>query len=238
MAEYGTMEKGVAGLLYGLNRDVFSRSAVGEVEFGKAVMAPLGASDTGSSAKSETAKVVFSADLVTGNKINIVVNGTVIPEVVFATSHLATMNLIIDAIVNQGYEATLNSNVANNRELLVRTNGAVAVVTVVITEGGSQATTTITGITTAVFVGVSIFSQKEKGLYEASESISVLEEGMIYVQATGGVEANAKAFLDVATGNFASSGDLEVGRFKTNGTDELVVLSVDGLIESALAEQF
>ena len=182
MTAYGKMDKAIEGLLYGLNRNVESRSAVGEVGFGKAITAPVGSADTGASAKAETAKVLLDADLVTGNTINIVVNGTTIPQITFASSHVLTMGAIATAIVNQGFEAVVNSEVSGSRELLIRTSGSLAVVTFVIASGGSQAGVTITGTTTEVFVGISIFTQKQDGVYNATESISVLEEGDIWVQ--------------------------------------------------------
>ena len=65
-----------------------------------------------------------------------------------------------------------------------------------------------------------------------------LKKAIFGFKAVGEVEANAKAFLLLGTGKFGATGDLEIGRFKSNGTDSLVRLSVDGYVESALAEQF
>lgn len=99
---------------------------------------------------------VFSADLITGNTVNVTVNGIAITPVVFATSHLATMNAVAAEIAALPGIASAIVGGANNRTITVMSqNGtSITVTDFLVTGGASQATVVTTDSAFGQFFGV------------------------------------------------------------------------------------
>ncbi len=154
---------------------------------------------------------VFSADLVTSNTINATVNGIAITPVVFATSHLATMNAIADEIEALPGIASATVGGANNRTITIMTeNGTSITVTgFLVTGGASQATVTTTDSQFGAFFGVSQFeyikvnswnpsnSPSLAGVdpYFTGEPVPVLTMGRIYVVPETVVTAESAVYV-------------------------------------------
>lgn len=96
---------------------------------------------------SETATIVFDADFVTSNNIDLTVAGTSVTTVPFNTDHDTTMTDLKDQIETDvsGATVTLTDTGGDNRTLTIDVFGANATVTgLAVTGGASQATGTTT----------------------------------------------------------------------------------------------
>lgn len=89
-------------------------------------------------------KLVFDADLITGNTIDMDVNGQSIGQVTYATSHAATMALLVTALelLSTVESAIIDPNDANSRTIIIQSASGVTnttVTNIVIAGGASQA---------------------------------------------------------------------------------------------------
>lgn len=93
--------------------------------------------------------IVLNQDLVSGNTIVVVLNGTTLPTVTFAVSHLATMNVIAALIQNQPEVVTATVGGTANRTITMNMASAIEVIMIpndfTVSGGASQATGVIKG---------------------------------------------------------------------------------------------
>lgn len=93
--------------------------------------------------------IVLNQDLVSGNTIVVVLNGTTLPTVTFAVSHLATMNVIAALIQNQPEVVTAIVGGTANRTITMNMASAIEVIMIpndfTVSGGTSQATAVIKG---------------------------------------------------------------------------------------------
>lgn len=93
--------------------------------------------------------IVLNQDLVAGNTIVVVLNGTTLPTVTFAISHLATMNVIAALIQNQPEVVTATVGGTANRTITMNMASAIEVIMIpndfTVSGGASQATAVIKG---------------------------------------------------------------------------------------------
>jgi|694.fasta_scaffold00191_36 uncharacterized phage protein gp47/JayE len=93
--------------------------------------------------------IVLNQDLVSGNTIVVVLNGTTLPTVTFAVSHLATMNVIAALIQNQPEVVTATVGGTANRTITMNMASAIEVIMIpndfTVSGGASQATAVIKG---------------------------------------------------------------------------------------------
>lgn len=93
--------------------------------------------------------IVLNQDLVTGNTIVVVLNGTTLPTVTFATSHLATMNVIAALLQNQPEVVSATVGGTANRTITMDMATAIEVTMIpndfTVSGGASQATAVIKG---------------------------------------------------------------------------------------------
>lgn len=95
--------------------------------------------------KTKVQDLVFSADLITANKINGTVNGTALTETTYATSNLATLAVIaakIDAVSGIASAVSDSSHTITVTVEQSATN-TLALTSFAVTEGVSQATATV-----------------------------------------------------------------------------------------------
>lgn len=215
-------------------KNTLSPQALEPVLAGIGVLKPLNLDYKIMLPRNNTASSVFSGDLVALNVINATVNSVAITPVVFATSHLATMQAIANAI---DAIPTVQSAVVgglNNRTITIISNvgTATTVASFVVTLGASQATVTTTGSQSGTFFGVtqeiygkgamSVYptgpnltsSDSNKIPYYKGEVVPTLTKGRIYVQPETLVTSNSGVFLRVALngpltalGNFRGDAD-------------------------------
>lgn len=154
---------------------------------------------------------VFSADLITDNVVNATVNGVAITPVTFATSHIATMNVIAGEIRNLAGIASATVGGVNNRTITVLSdNGtAITITGFTVTGGASQATVTTTNSAFGQFFGVSqeIYNKvgnwnpgnltdlQEQSTYYQGNAMPTLTQGRIYVVPETVVTAESAVYV-------------------------------------------
>lgn len=168
-------------------------------------------------ARQNQALIVFSADLITANVINVTINGAAISPVTFATSHAATMAAVGAAIVAAlaalatPITATATVNGASNRTLQIDAiDASLSVTSAVVTAGASQATTTLTNQTSDLakdFQGIvrqtSIPPRRTDGLngYGITDSVPVVRQGRIWVPISHDVAEGDAVYIDYQSGH-------------------------------------
>ena len=168
--------------------------------------------------RNDTASSVFSADLITGNTVNATVNGVAITPVVFATSHLLTMQAVANAIAAIPSVASAVVGGASDRTITVISDvGTATNITVfTVTGGASQATITTTASQSGTFFGVtqSIYNKMNAWFpytgpnlalssgapnpYFQGEVAPTLTQGRIYVVPETVITSNSPVYLRVA----------------------------------------
>lgn len=179
--------------------------------------------------RNDTASSVFSADLITGNTVNATVNGVAITPVVYATSHLATMQAVANAIAAIPSVSSATVGGVNNRTITIISNvgTATAVTVFTVTGGASQATVATTASQSGTFFGVTqeIYNKMNayvanlgpnltlsSGLqspYYAGQVAPTLTQGRIYVVPEDVVTSNSAVYLRVA----ANGANTQLGAF-------------------------
>lgn len=167
-------------------REVLSFNAEEIIPLGVAVV--RGATDTTCRLPSRNvATVLFDADFVASNVINMSVNGVAISPVTYASSHAATFAALIVAI---SALANVTAVAGTGRAIVISTDDktAITVSGVVVTLGGSQAGSTTTYSTTDIFLGVScqehtVTQTYLTGVvqYAVGATVPVLSRGRVYV---------------------------------------------------------
>lgn len=190
MAMYENIQQLSAGVKYGSQRTNVTEpyTAKSPLGFGKAAFGykgdPLSATDV----FNDKNTVTYSADFITGNVIDLTVNGDAIESVTFDTDQATTMGLLVAAIqaLDPDYKVTVAARVVT-----IVTPGEDIVVTGAVTGGATQATTTPgTAAPSAdlVFLGAVLKAQKDPiegnadGGYIEPEMLEVMRSGYLCVQ--------------------------------------------------------
>lgn len=247
MAEYGTPDVAIAGLLYGMKHDIDSAIAQEDIAFGSPVFGFVGSENKVYGPHKDKATTLLDADLVASNVITTTINGEEVATT-YGTSHAASMTAHIAAInadaelVALGISAVAGST---NRGIVISAPAGVNLtVTQAVTLGSTQAGATVTYGTNGKFLGVAPFIQiggKSFGAgtskWEALQAMNIVKEGMLwvlaestvadkdpaYVSGVGGAGTLGK-FTDVSTSNY------DIGAFfRSNVTGGLALLEVRGM---------
>lgn len=181
--------------------------------------------------QSNLSTAIINADLVTGNVINVSINGVALAPINFATSSAATMNAIAAAILAQPYIASAVVSDPNSYTLTVTaTESNVAIVnSFVVTGGASQATATITNTTQDTFYGVGARTQNRPNplnplgsfgspIYHQGDCVSLLTRGRIYVVAEQKLTSDSPVYW-----RFAANGLLLPGGFRADSDGGLAI---------------
>lgn len=211
MTAYGNMDRGFAGMPQGLEKDVFSRLAAAQVEFGAPVFLQEGNDDSAFPFIADQALITYDADFVASNSIAATVNGVAITPVVYATSHAATFAAVVAAIDGLTDVSVVSSD-STARTILVETTGVTTVATSVVTLGTSQAGVTVGFATSRELGGVAQSTQKTPAYYAQYDAINIMREGTILVAVPVAVDSQQLAYLtsagvwtNVSSGNVATN---------------------------------
>ena len=220
MGAYGFPDTALLGLVQSNEEDVVSIPAgVDTFKPGDLVFTYKG-DNVAYPYKQDVSKLVFSGDLGASNSTVITVNGVAAAAVVYATSHLATMTAIINAvngIVISGVtvKAVLDSSDSNNRTLLILTKGATATASGAVTGGSAVTITPTNGLNGAMFRGVVKYATRVPtaiggtGTIAIGEDVPVVRMADIYAASASGLVKSAIAYITTA-GVFGTSG-VDVG---------------------------
>lgn len=239
-------DAGFAGMKANSRFDhVESKIAVESIPFGRGVDKVVGSDNSVQLPRKDKATIVFDADFVSSNKINLDINGTAIAEVDFDTDQATTMDALVSAIEAHSdvYSANDPDSDSDNRTVVILASpGKNAIITnVAVTGGGSQAGSTVTQATVDTFYGVALAESKEQdsdGVVQYSENdpVSVLRQGSVYVKTEQAVTSDDDVYVRIKgdglttfPGNFRKDGDsgdaiaVSDARFKGSAdSDEIV----------------
>jgi hypothetical protein len=205
--------------------NIKTRNAEQAIEFGRAVVKGItGGVDVKNIFKSK-ASLTFDADFVTGNTIDLNVNGVAISQVTFATSHAATFAAVIASIdALTGISAVAGTG----REILITVDNAASNITisdVVVAGGSSQAGSTTVYSSVDTFEGIAALRHGQPTTiggddkYQINDAVNVLTKGVIFVEVVATVaygdsvyvyndksnESNQGQFTNASSGNLAVS---------------------------------
>lgn len=125
--------------------------------------------------------IVFDADLIADNQVDIVINGETVDPVTFITDHDTTMDAIITQIETDvtGATASLDPEDLDNRTILVDIDdGSASGITAVVTLGVSQAGATISYILDDDYKAAAAWNETQKKiLFIASSEADILNAG-------------------------------------------------------------
>lgn len=213
------MPIGVAGRIADCGfKNTLSPQCLENISSALGVMKPLNVDYKIMLPRNDTASSVFSADLITANVVNATVNGVAITPVTYATSHLATMQAVANAIAAIPSVASAVVGGVNDRTITIISNvGTATVVTsFVVTLGASQATVTTTASQSGTFFGVTqtIYNKMSSWIpntgpnlslssggstpYYQGEVAPTLTQGRIYVVPETVITSNSPVYLRVA----------------------------------------
>lgn len=194
--------------------EVESFAAGEEVGFGRGVAAEAGNVESVVIPRNDNASLLFDADFVTSNTIDLDVNGVSIAQVTFATDHDTTAGLLVTAIAAlAGVTCVLDPADANNRTFLIETDGVeITVDNVVVAAGASQAGSAVTYSADDVFRGISMHIHNEAGKYAITETVNVMRKGVVWVDTAVAVTADEVAYVDLAN---------ELGKFTNVSTNNM-----------------
>lgn len=250
MGAYDNIDQAIEGLQYGLlqnNRIEGGWVATQEdgIEFGRPVFGYVDDELNLYNFLLDVGKLVFDGDFVTGNSIDITVNGVAAATVPFNSTHNITAGDVVTAIsALTGVKCILDPADGTNRTFLIQTKGFTALVTEDVTGGAGQASGTITYFSSQVFVGVSIFVQNSPGLYEQYDAVNVMADGELWVKPTLAIEAQEDAYVDnestdISTFTNSTVGVLVNAKYRSSGAaDALVRLFVHGQTDMTYAGTF
>jgi len=205
--------------------NIKTRNAEQAIEFGRAVVKGITPGVDVKNIFKSKASLTFDADFVTGNTIDLNVNGVAISQVTFATSHAATFAAVIAAIdALTGISAVAGTG----REILITVDNAASNITisdVVVAGGASQAGSTTVYSSVDTFEGIAALRHGQPTTiggddkYQINDAVNVLTKGVIFVEVVATVaygdsvyvyndksnESNQGQFTNASSGNFAVS---------------------------------
>lgn len=246
MTAYADMNPGVAGLIQSRYPKVATGIAQEALTAGLPVFGYANSGEKVWKLKADVSSILFSADLSASNSTVVTVNGVASAAVVYATSHSATMDAIVNAIkAIPGVEAVRDSG--NTRTILIRTKGATSTASGVVTGGSAVTVTPTNGLFGQVFKGIVSLehtaptTQGGSASFVQYDAVPVVTGADIWAQAAAGVDSNEKAYVDVATGAFAASGqDVGVRCKISRNSNGIALVAVDdsGLAPLTYADRF
>lgn len=235
------MPIGVAGRIADCGfKNTLSPTCLEDIPSAVGVMKPLNQDYAIMLPRNDTASSVFSADLITGNIVNMTVNGVAITPVTYAAGHLQTMQAIAGEIQAIPSVASATVGGANNRTITIISNiGTATTVTVgTVTGGASQATIVSTagqsgtffGVTQTIYNKMSTFipdtgsnltrSSGNSAPYYRGNPAPTLTQGRIYVEPETVVTSNSPVYLRTALNGVGT----QIGNFLDNADGGNAVL--------------
>ena len=205
--------------------NIKTRNAEQAIEFGRAVVKGITPGVDVKNIFKSKASLTFDADFVTGNTIDLNVNGVAISQVTFATSHAATFAAVIAAIDSL---TGISAVAGTGREILITVDNAASNITisdVVVAGGASQAGSTTVYSSVDTFEGIAALRHGQPTTiggddkYQINDAVNVLTKGVIFVEVVATVaygdsvyvyndksnESNQGQFTNASSGNLAVS---------------------------------
>lgn len=231
MSQYGDFDKALPGLKYGTNSNVrsFASKEINGIDFGLPVFGYEGNDNDVFAFHNNVAKVVFDADLVTSNQVDVTVNGVAVTPVVFDTDHDTTMDNIKDAIeaeIDGAVVVLLDTGSVNRDFTITIEDGVDRVVTAPVTLGAGQAGTVVTVSSSMIYKAFAMHTHKEaaekKDLegnvidaatakYELNSSVNGFIEGWIWGITDGNGESGKDVYVNTTGADQGKITDVSTG---------------------------
>jgi hypothetical protein len=248
MTAYGNQDKGFAGLKDSLGGFVESWKASSNIDFGAPVFAYEGDAVSAYPYINDTIELTNATPFITGNVIAGDVDGEAF-SVPFDTDHETTQANLVAALealptVDDAVVILIQDPGDGHGEIALRKKGSVPVLTINVTGGASQPALTQVAASSQVFIGISMFTQKEAAGdagYKTNDAMNVLSrEGRIFALISTDTVANKEALLDLTTGKFANTGDSVNCIFRENATqvEGIALVEVRGQVPLSFADKF
>lgn len=248
MPAYGDMNPALSGLIKSQYIKIDTGVAQEAMTAGLPVFSYPGSDNKIWKLKADVSRLVFSVDLSASNSTVTTVNGVNTAGIVFATSHLNTMNLIVNAIKGlAGVEAVLDNTDATNRTILIRTKGVTSTASAVVSGGTAVTVTPTNGLNGQVFRGVTALQHLVpsttggSGTFVQYDAVPVARGGEIWADAVVGLLANARALVNTTTGTFGPTGiDVGVRCDIARNSDGIAAVTIDdsGIFPTTFADRF
>lgn len=242
MAQYGTPDVAIAGLLVGFKHDFDSAIAQEEINFGAPVFGMVGSENKAYAYHNEVATITLSTDLITANVISIAYGSITVSET-FATSHADTMAALVAAIKADLVDYVSDASYTGDVLTITFKPQYDATVTATVTLGATQPTVTNAVSTARVFLGVAPYTPKGgkdygagTAAYQALFEMPILKRGQVWVLAPSTVSDKDAAYVIKAAGSTmgtftdVSTSNYNIGAyFRSNYTGGFAVLEVNGM---------
>ena len=238
---YGNPQRAIAGQQFGLTAHTRTYIAGEKIYPGDPVFGMIGDNEHCYGAHINAVTLTASAELVTGNKIAVTVNGVALPVIEFADSTEETLKRVVQGIeLNPALgELDITAFVVEGANAFTIVGPGISITaSATVTEGASQATFSSAADTNLKFIGVAehteLCTKNGAGFYEAEEAVNVRDFGEIYVPVADDANPADKesAYIDVASGVFTddASGNYDCGCFfRSNKQDGLARVEVRGM---------
>jgi|WetSurMetagenome_2_1015567.scaffolds.fasta_scaffold02830_8 hypothetical protein len=242
MAQYGTPDVAVAGLMDGGRWVVESANPQENINFGAPVFGMVGVERAAYNFHNEIATITLSTDLIAANVISVTYAGITVSET-FASTHAATMTALVAAIKVDLAAYVSDASVTGDVLTITFKPQYDATVTAAVTLGTTQPTITNAVSTARVFLGVAPFVQlggaaygAGTATYQALGDMNIVTRGRIWVLAAATVSDKDPAyvikgagttmgtFTDVSTNNYNIG-----GFFRSNYTGGFALLEINGM---------
>lgn len=222
------------------NQNVMSYKAQNAVPFGRAVVVGVDGK-TGFLPASNVSTIVYDADFVASNEIEVTVLGETV-TVDFDTDQDTTMTALVDAVdALDDISAEATDTGGNNRTIAITSEiKPVGTVTTTITGGASQAGSTITYSLDAEFGGISFITHTNeqtltgKDSYEDGKAVNTLSRGRVYVKAETAMALGDNVFFRYE----ASGNNDELGKFRNDADSSTAVqITAARVVQPAAADE-
>ncbi len=226
------MNKGYPGLIGSLvNSTIRTKAAQHDIGFGMGVVSGSDADKQIRVPINDTGTLLFDADFVTDNVINLTVNGVAIVPVTFATSHAATLTLLTAAIA---LLTGINAVELGARSVTISGSDIDIVVTnIIITAGSSQAGGVFSQLYSSIFRGFTVHTHKQANLthdtavYSDKEAVNYMTKGDILVPTSKAVSQDESVYI-VVGGTDAGKATNEAVSGKNVATNAKFLTTITG----------
>jgi hypothetical protein len=241
---YGDPQRAIAGQQFGLSGHTRTYAAGEKLYPGDPVFGMVGDSEHCYGVHLNAVTLTASANLVTGNKVAVVVNGIALPVVEFVESTKKTLEKVVQEIELDGDLSELEITafaVEGARAFTIVGPGISISASAVVTEGASQATFSSAADTDLKFVGVAehteLCARSGTGYYEPEDSVNVRDFGEIYVPVADDADpADKEQAYIILSGDEAglftneADGNYDCGAFfRSNKQDGLARVELRGM---------
>jgi hypothetical protein len=217
-------------------RNIKTRNAEQVMSFGRAVMQGTNKGVDGKNVFVSKAVLTFDADFVTGNTIDLDVNGTSITQVPFDTDQATTLANLISAIdALTGISAVAGSGA---RDIDITVDDALENITVdnvIVASGASQAGSSVVYNSVDIFEGIAALRHNQPKIvggddqYEINDPINVLTKGVIYVEVVATVAYGDSVYVYNDKANSTNQ-----GQFTNNSSGNNIVVSSAKFVSAAV----